>query len=102
MSKDAYGFIIERKKDAVFVFQVQDVRKTEKILSTRGLFHSFRRGALPPLTGEKGFSFYPVSVHYKRQSRATSARCARSTACVRRWMWSMEQGTRPRAFAEIR
>lgn len=34
--EDAYGFIIERKKDAVFVFQVQDVRKTEKILSDAG------------------------------------------------------------------
>lgn len=34
--EDAYGFIIQRKKDAVFVFQVQDVRKTEKILSDAG------------------------------------------------------------------
>jgi hypothetical protein len=34
--EDAYGFIVERKKDAVFVFQVQDVRRTEKLLSEAG------------------------------------------------------------------
>ncbi|HSV96332.1 MAG TPA: ACT domain-containing protein [Spirochaetota bacterium] len=34
--EDAYGFIIERKKDAIFVFQVQDVRRTEKLLSEAG------------------------------------------------------------------
>ncbi len=34
--EDAYGFTVERKKDAVFVFQVQDVRKTEKLLSDAG------------------------------------------------------------------
>ncbi|HNU90770.1 MAG TPA: ACT domain-containing protein [Spirochaetota bacterium] len=34
--EDAYGFIVERKKDAVFVFQVEDVRKTERVLSDAG------------------------------------------------------------------
>ena len=34
--EDAYGFIVERKKDAVFVFQVQDVRRTEKLLLEAG------------------------------------------------------------------
>jgi hypothetical protein len=34
--EDAYGFIIERKKHAVFVFQVEDVHRTEKLLAEAG------------------------------------------------------------------
>ena len=33
---DAYGFTIRQSNEAVFVFQVKDVKKTEKILQEAG------------------------------------------------------------------
>ena len=53
--EDAYGFTIRGSHEAVFVFQVKDVKKTEKILQDAGFSGPGGQGALFSVTVPRAF-----------------------------------------------